>query len=54
MWLSIAANWLSAVSFLVAYVLSANLWLLLPSGIFALAGVALLLVWQRLGKRLPS
>jgi hypothetical protein len=54
MWISIGANWLSAVSFLVAYALSANLWLLVPSGIFALAGIVLLLVWQSLGKRLQA
>lgn len=53
-WISIGANWLSAVSFLVAYALSANLWLLVPSGIFALAGIVLLLVWQSLGKRLQA
>jgi hypothetical protein len=50
--MSVAANWLSAASFLVAYLLSANVWLLIPSGIFAVAGVALWLVWHRLGKRL--
>ncbi len=52
LWMSVAANWLSAASFLVAYLLSANVWLLIPSGIFAVAGVALWLVWHRLGKRL--
>ncbi len=54
MWLSIAANWLSAASFLIAYALSANIWLLVPSAIFALAGIALLAVWQHLGKRLRA
>lgn len=54
MWMSIVANWLSAASFLVAYALSANLWLLIPSGIFVLAGVVLLLVWNHLGKRLQA
>ncbi len=54
MWFSIGANWISAVSFLIAYALSANIWLLIPSGIFAVAGVVLLLVWQHLGKRLTE
>ncbi|MEN3027563.1 MAG: hypothetical protein ABDH31_07680 [Chlorobiota bacterium] len=54
MWLSTAANGLSSLSFLVAYLLSGNFWLLVPSGIFAVAGAALFLVWSRLGHRLSN
>ncbi|MDW7997493.1 MAG: hypothetical protein RMJ46_07455 [Bacteroidota bacterium] len=54
MWLSAAANGLSSLSFLVAYLLSGNFWLLVPSGIFAVAGAALFLVWSRLGHRLSN
>ncbi len=51
LWMSAGANWISAVSFFIAYVLSSNVWLLIPSGIFGVAGVALLLVGQHVEKR---
>jgi hypothetical protein len=51
LWSAILANLLSSIAFVIAYALSANLWLLLPAGIFAVAALALFLLEQQFARR---